>query len=101
MASKIPSKGRRRRPIPSNIERRLELTSRQVAEIAARLRALEAQHATFDLHAAASSHPHEPLGAQIVAALDALPFDEVDRADLDAMKRAIEEGCERVDVTAW
>jgi hypothetical protein len=43
----------------------------------------------------------EGLGAQFVAYLKTVPFDDVDRADLDAMKQAIEEGCEHVDSDTW
>lgn len=39
--------------------------------------------------------PTGGLGAQFVAYLKTTPFDDIDRADLDAMKQAIEEGCER------
>ena len=41
------------------------------------------------------------LGARFVAHLTTLPLDETDRADFEAMKQAIEEGCERIDTSTW
>lgn len=41
--------------------------------------------------------PSDGLGAQFVAYMESLPFDDDDQARVDAMKQAIEEGCERID----
>ena len=71
-----------------------------VLEQARRLSPEEQHHLREELSAAPNPSV-EGLGAQFVAYLKTLPLDEVDRADLDAMKQAIEEGCERVDGDTW
>jgi hypothetical protein len=45
---------------------------------------------------------HKPVGtgATFVAYLESLPFDDIDRFDVDLMEQAIEEGCERIEPTA-
>jgi hypothetical protein len=39
-------------------------------------------------------------GAVFIAYLESLPFDEIDRLDVDLMEQAIEEGCERIEPPA-
>ena len=41
------------------------------------------------------------LGARFVAQFSTVPLNETDRADLDAIKHAIEEGCEHIDTNTW
>jgi hypothetical protein len=45
---------------------------------------------------------HKPVrtGAAFIAYVESLPFDDIDRLDVDRMEQAIDEGCERIAPTA-